>query len=44
MLPSDFYSVRRGRDEFPAGLTASQQRALGKFVNQLVEKGFLREQ
>ncbi|GAM11461.1 hypothetical protein OR1_03777 [Geobacter sp. OR-1] len=44
LLPSDFYSVRRGRDEFPAGLTTGQQQALGKFINQLLEKGFLREQ
>ena len=28
----------------PPGLTAGQQQALQKFVNQLVEKGFLREQ
>jgi len=44
LLPHDFYDVQRGMDELPAGLTTSQQQALQKFVNQLVGKGFLREQ
>ena len=44
LLPAEFYSVQRSRDELPPGLTAGQQQALQKFVNQLVEKGFLREQ
>ncbi|MBT0665121.1 mycofactocin biosynthesis chaperone MftB [Geobacter pelophilus] len=44
LLPPDFYSVQRRRDEFPAEVTAAQQQSLQKFVNQLLEKGFLREQ
>ena len=44
LLPADFYTQQRSRDELPPGLTAGQQQALQKFVNQLVEKGFLREQ
>ena len=44
LLPSDYYTVQRSRDELPAGLTSGQEQALQKFVNQLVEKGFLREQ
>jgi putative mycofactocin binding protein MftB len=44
LLPHDFYDVQRGKDELPAGLTTGQQQALQKFVNQLVGKGFLREQ
>jgi putative mycofactocin binding protein MftB len=44
LLPSDFYTVQRRRDELPAGLTAGQEQSLQKLVNQLVAKGFLREQ
>jgi len=44
LLTSEFFSVRRDRGEFPAGLSVSQQQALDKFLNQLLEKGFLREQ
>ena len=44
LLPADFYGTVRERDELPAGLTEQQRTALGKFVTQLLEKGFLREQ
>ncbi len=44
LLPADFFGTVRGRDELPAGLTDSQKRGLEKFVAQLLEKGFLREQ
>ena len=44
LLPADFYGTVRRRDELPEGLTQQQERALQKFVSQLLEKGFLREQ
>ena len=44
LLPADFYVTVRTRDELPEGLTDNQKRALQKFVDQLLEKGFLREQ
>lgn len=44
LLPADFYWTVRGRDEFPEGLSDNQKQALRKFVGQLLEKGFLREQ
>jgi putative mycofactocin binding protein MftB len=44
MLPADYFTTTRPRDEFPAGLTEAQQRAVQKFTTQLLEKGFLREQ
>ena len=44
LLPADFFGTARGRDEFPAGTSDSQKQALQKFVTQLLEKGFLREQ
>ena len=44
LLPAEFYGSVRERDEFPEGLTESQKKALQKFVTQLLEKGFLREQ
>lgn len=44
LLPADYYSSVRSRDEFPEGLTEQQKLALKKFVSQLLEKGFLREQ
>jgi putative mycofactocin binding protein MftB len=44
MLPADFFSVARGREEFPAGLADRQCEQLRNFVNLLLEKGFLREQ
>ncbi|HEY6006830.1 MAG TPA: mycofactocin biosynthesis chaperone MftB [Geobacteraceae bacterium] len=44
LLPADYFDSVRGRDELPEGLSNQQQKALQKFVSQLVEKGFLREQ
>jgi putative mycofactocin binding protein MftB len=44
LLPADYYDAVRARDEFPAGTTESQKKALQKFVTQLLEKGFLHEQ
>ncbi len=44
LLPAEFYGTVRERDELPEGLTEQQQRALTKFVANLLEKGFLREQ
>lgn len=44
LLPSDFFDSKRHCDELPDGLNPGQQQALRKFVHQLVEKGFLREQ
>jgi putative mycofactocin binding protein MftB len=44
LIPADYYASLRARDEFPAGITDSQKPALQKFVNQLLEKGFLHEQ
>ena len=44
LLPADYFATVRGRDEFPDGTSDSERRALQKFVTQLLEKGFLREQ
>ncbi len=44
LLPHDFFETVRDRDELPAGLPDKQKQALQKFVTQLLEKGFLREQ
>ena len=44
LLPADYFTTIRGIDEFPEGMSERQQRSLQKFVQQLLEKGFLREQ
>jgi putative mycofactocin binding protein MftB len=44
LLPADYFGTVRARDEFPAGTTVPQKQALQKFVTQLLDKGFLREQ
>jgi len=44
LLPSEFFGTVRSRDELPEGLSDQQKKALQKFVAQLLEKGFLREQ
>ena len=44
LLPVDFFATVRGRDELPEGVTDREQAVLGKFVTQLLHKGFLREQ
>ena len=44
LLSPDFFLTARSQDELPDGLSDSQQKAVKKFVAQLLEKGFLREQ
>ena len=44
LLPVDFFGTVRGREELPEGVSAREQVVLGKFVTQLLNKGFLREQ
>ena len=44
LLPQDYFETARTRDELPEGLSDSQKQTLKKFVTQLIEKGFLREQ
>jgi putative mycofactocin binding protein MftB len=44
LLPADFFLSARRRDELPEGASERQRTALKKFISQLLEKGFLREQ
>jgi putative mycofactocin binding protein MftB len=44
LLSPDFFAEARSRDELPDHLTASQQQQIRKFMTQLLERGFLREQ
>jgi len=44
LLPADFFTTVRDRDELPAGLASHEKKALQGFVAKLLEKGFLREQ
>jgi putative mycofactocin binding protein MftB len=44
LLSADFFGSVRNRDELPAGVSEQEKKVLGKFVSQLLEKGFLREQ
>jgi putative mycofactocin binding protein MftB len=44
LLPADFFAVTRGKGELPEGLSTRQREQLLSFINQLLEKGFLREQ
>ena len=44
LIPADFFGTVRNRDELPAGLTPQQKQAGQKFITQLLDKGFLREQ
>ena len=44
LIPADFFETVRNRDELPDGLSIEERRVLQKFVSQLLEKGFLREQ
>jgi putative mycofactocin binding protein MftB len=44
LLPAEFFGGVRRLDELPAGLSERQQNTLRKFLAQLLEKGFLREQ
>jgi putative mycofactocin binding protein MftB len=44
LLHPDFFEQIRHRDELPDGLSEREQEIMVKFITQLVEKGFLREQ
>ena len=44
LLASDFFEKIRSRDDLPAGLNERQKKSLAKFIDQLLERGFLREQ
>ena len=44
LIPAEFFGTVRNRDELPEGLTAQQEKVLQKFITQLLDKGFLREQ
>lgn len=44
LLSPEFFETVRNRDELPEGLSDRQKDSLKKFVSQLLEKGFLREQ
>ena len=44
LLSPEFFGTVRRRDELPEGLSDREQSVLQKFMSQLLEKGFLREQ
>lgn len=44
LLDPNFFSGVRAKDELPAGLNERQRTSLQKFLTQLLERGFLREQ
>jgi putative mycofactocin binding protein MftB len=44
LIPADFFETVRSREELPEGLSIDERWVLQKFVSQLLEKGFLREQ
>ena len=44
LLPADFFDTVRQRFELPEGLSENEIRALSSFVNNLLSKGYLREQ
>lgn len=44
LLAPDYFAVVRGKEELPAGATEREQTVLRKFLAQLLERGFLREQ
>ncbi|HWI39877.1 MAG TPA: mycofactocin biosynthesis chaperone MftB [Verrucomicrobiae bacterium] len=44
LLDPDYFGTVRGRDELPQGLSEQETGVLKRFVSQLLEKGFLREQ
>jgi putative mycofactocin binding protein MftB len=44
LIPVDYFATARARNEFPDGVSDRQKTVLQKFVTQLLEKGFLREQ
>ena len=44
LLAPDYFEVVRGKGELPAGLSDREKRVISNFVNQLLERGYLREQ
>lgn len=44
LLPQDYFDTAQSRHELPEGLSVSQKKSLEKFMAQLLDKGFLREQ
>jgi len=44
LLAPDYFEVVRSKGELPAGLSDREQRVVGNFVTQLLERGYLREQ
>jgi putative mycofactocin binding protein MftB len=45
LLPVEFFGTVRGKDELPDGVSGGQKKVVvQKFLWQLLEKGFLREQ
>jgi putative mycofactocin binding protein MftB len=44
LLPTEFFATVRRLEDLPAGLSEQERRILKKFLSQLLEKGFLREQ
>jgi len=44
LLAPEFFDGVRGRGELPAGLAAREEKILEKFITQLLERGYLREQ
>ena len=44
LLAPDHFDAVRSKDDFTAGLTQRQKYGLLKFIDQLLERGFLREQ
>jgi putative mycofactocin binding protein MftB len=44
LLPTEFFATVRSLEDLPAGLSEQERRILKKFLSQLLEKGFLREQ
>ena len=44
LLPADYFDTVLEKGKLPAGLSDRQQGVLEKFLSQLLERGFLREQ
>ncbi len=44
LIPPDFFNGTREKGDLPEGLSTQQREVLQKFMAQLLEKGFLREQ
>ncbi|MBW2452390.1 MAG: mycofactocin biosynthesis chaperone MftB [Deltaproteobacteria bacterium] len=44
LIPPSFFQTVRRKDELPSGLSHREREIISKFIHQLLEKGFLREQ